>query len=95
MMARAQQAMDDWLEVAASDSTRALDAARGGAMNWDLRFDAVAQAAWETWTKIGLNMNRNARDETMRTVYDAATNVWIDGMSDAQWVAATLKRLRS
>jgi hypothetical protein len=33
------------------------------------------------------------REETIRTVRDAAINAWIDRMDDGAWLAATLRRL--
>jgi hypothetical protein len=63
-------------------------------MNWDLRCEAVVQAAWKTWTNNGQNMNKETREETIRSVREAAINAWIDRMDDGAWVAATLGRLR-
>jgi len=63
-------------------------------MNWDLRCEGVVLAAWKTWTNNGQNMNKETREETIRTVREAAINAWIDRMDDGAWLAATLKRLR-
>jgi len=62
-------------------------------MGYEARLDMIVMHAWETWTKNGLHMDRDMREETSKTVRDAATNVYTDEMTDAEWLAATLKRL--
>jgi hypothetical protein len=63
-------------------------------MNWDLRCDAIVLAAWKAWTNNGQNMNKETREETIRTVREAAINAWINRIDDDAWLAATLQRLR-
>jgi hypothetical protein len=55
-----------------------------------IRRDAVITAAWEIWTKNGLRLDEDMRRET---VQDAVNNVYVEDMSDSEWLDATLKRL--
>lgn len=60
---------------------------------WESRRDTIATHAWETWTKNGLHMDREDLVESGKSAADAATNAYVDGASDMEWLAATLKRL--
>jgi hypothetical protein len=62
-------------------------------MAFETDYDAVTLAAWETWTNNGLNMDEEDRKEALQQVRDAATNSWVDGMSEIEWLRATLNRL--
>lgn len=66
---------------------------RHAMMTWEDRYDAVVVAAWERWTKNGLGLDTDDVEQTTKSVRDAATNVWQDGMGDMEWIAATLARL--
>lgn len=61
--------------------------------DWDARYDAVVLAVWETWTRNGARMDEQEREETLKTVRDAATNSYVDGVGDGDWQAATLALL--
>ena len=62
-------------------------------MNYEQRLDTVVTHAWEAWTNNGIGLDIEEREETAKTVRDAATNAYVDEMTDAQWLAVTLKRL--
>ena len=61
--------------------------------SWDARFEAVVLAVWERWTLNGARMDLEEREETLKTVRDAATNSYVDRMDDGDWQAATLALL--
>lgn len=56
-------------------------------------YDALTVAVWEAWTKNGLGLDDDAREQTIKSVQDALTNAWQDGMTEAQWQAAAIARL--
>ena len=60
---------------------------------YEQRRDTIVTHAWETWTNNGLNLDAEDREQTTKTVQDAANNTYVDGISDTKWLAATLKRL--
>lgn len=60
---------------------------------WETRYDAVVLAAFETWTRNGLGNSFDENEQAIKSCRDAATNAWLDGMSDCDWLAATLARL--
>jgi hypothetical protein len=62
-------------------------------MDYDTRRDRIVTHAWEAWTKNGLGLDDDMRKETTRTVQDAANDAYHDGVTDLQWLGATLKRL--
>jgi hypothetical protein len=62
-------------------------------MDYETRLDMIVTHGWETWTKNGLNLDPDMREETSKTVRDAAANTYFDGITDTDWLAATLKRL--
>jgi hypothetical protein len=62
---------------------------------WENRYDAVVVAAFEAWTKNGLGNTFEENEEAIKTCRDAATNAWIEGMHDGEWLAATLARLNA
>ena len=49
--------------------------------------------ARDTWDCLGLDDEWHS--ETTSTVSDAASKAYVNGMSDAEWLAATLMRLGS
>jgi len=53
----------------------------------------VAAAAWETWTKNGLGLDADDREQTAKAVNDATNNAWLYDMDESAWLAATLSRL--
>lgn len=62
-------------------------------LDYNSRRDMIVTHAWETWTKNGLGLDRDASLETTKTVQDAANNTYADDITDEAWLAATLKRL--
>ena len=62
-------------------------------MDYETRCDMIVTHAWEKWTKNGLGLDDEAREETAKTVADAANNTYHDEISDTDWLTATLKRL--
>jgi hypothetical protein len=60
---------------------------------WENRYDAVVLAAFEIWTKNGLGMGIEEREEAIKSVRDAATNTYIESMDDVTWLHATVSRL--
>lgn len=65
----------------------------GAMSNWENRFDTVTTHAWESWTKNGLGLDHDNREQTLKSVRDAVNNAWTDGMTDGEWFDATLKSL--
>ena len=61
-------------------------------VDYDSR-DTIVTNAWEIWTKNGLKLDAEEREETGKTVKDAVNNTYVDGISDSDWLANTLKRL--
>lgn len=61
--------------------------------DYETRRDTIVTHAWEIWTKNGLGLDAEDREETSKTVKDAANNAYVDDMTDAQWLDATLARL--
>jgi len=64
-------------------------------LNYETRRDMIVTHAWERWTKNGLWMNEEAREETAKIVKDTVNNYYHDDITDAQWLAATLDSLTS
>jgi hypothetical protein len=62
--------------------------------DYETRLDMVVTAAWETWTKNGLNMDYDMRAQTAKTVRDAAANAYVEDYTAVEWRDATLARLR-
>jgi hypothetical protein len=62
-------------------------------MDFDMQFDAVVTAVWEIWTKNGLGLDDDDRAETGKSVRDAVTNAYTDGVSLADWQARALATL--
>ena len=62
-------------------------------MDWGTRHAMIASHAWETWTNNGLNLDDEDRWQTGRHAQDASNNAYFDGMSDQEWLDATLKSL--
>jgi hypothetical protein len=63
-------------------------------MNYEQRLDAVVCCAWESWILNGLDIDEDMRAQTVKTVQDAAANVYADGMTDSEWLKAVLARLQ-
>jgi hypothetical protein len=62
-------------------------------MDYETRRDAIVVAAWETWTKNGLGLDDDMKVQTEKSVQDAVNNAYIEGISDKDWLAATLRDL--
>jgi hypothetical protein len=62
-------------------------------MDYETRRDAIVVAAWETWTKNGLDLDDDMKVQTEKSVQDAVNNAYIEGISDKDWLAATLRDL--
>lgn len=60
---------------------------------WENGFDTIVATVWERWTKNGLNMDADEREETTRSVQDAVTNEYTPTRTDDEWIAASLARL--
>jgi hypothetical protein len=60
---------------------------------WEQRFDTVVTQAWEAWTNNGAGLDEDAREQTTKSVRDAATNVYVESLDDIEWLNATLTRL--
>ena len=57
---------------------------------YETSFDAIVLAVWERWTKNGLNLDDDDREQTLQSVRDAATNTWTEDTTEAMWLKATL-----
>lgn len=64
-------------------------------LTYEQRHDMIVTHAWERWTKNGLGLDDDMREQTTKSVHDAATNVYTDDMTDVEWLDATLARLGS
>jgi hypothetical protein len=62
-------------------------------MDYEARRDMIVTHAWETWTKNGLGLDDDDREQTTKSVQDAVNNTYTDDMTDTEWLAATLKSL--
>jgi len=62
---------------------------------WEIRYDAVVVAAYETWTRNGSGLDDVDCERAIKSCRDAATNVWRCGMTDADWYVETLRRLQA
>ena len=62
-------------------------------MDYETKHSMVSTHAWETWTKNGLGLDDDARIETAKTVQDAVTNVYVEGLNVVSWLSRTLERL--
>jgi hypothetical protein len=62
--------------------------------DYETRHNAVAVAAWETWTNNGLDLDLDEREQTTKSARDAATNTYVEGIDDTAWWKATVARLR-
>ncbi len=58
------------------------------------RRDAIVEAAYNAWTDNGLGLDLDASTQAVKTVQDAVNNSHVDGISNRDWLAASLKRLR-
>jgi hypothetical protein len=58
------------------------------------RRDMIVTHAWETWTKNGLGLDDDMREQTTKTVQDAVNNTYVDDIDDGDWLSDTLNRLR-
>ena len=64
-------------------------------MDWETRHAMIASHAWEVWTNNGLNLDDEDCWQTGRHAQDASNNAYLDGMSDQEWLDATLKSLKA
>ena len=60
---------------------------------WEQRLDNVVSHAWEAWTSNGLHMDEDEREQAVKSCRDAATNTYVEGLNDGDWLAATVRRL--
>jgi hypothetical protein len=63
-------------------------------LDYENRRDAIVEAAYNAWTDRGLGLDLDASTEAVKTVQDAVNNSHVDDISNRDWLAATLKRLR-
>lgn len=57
------------------------------------RANAVAVAAWEISTGNGRDLDRELWSDHSVNCEDAAANTYVGGITDEDWLAATLRRL--
>lgn len=62
-------------------------------MDYETRRDMIVSYAWAKWTKNGLGLDDDERVQTTKSVQDAVANTYVEGMTDLDWLAATLKQL--
>lgn len=65
----------------------------GHKSQWENNFDSVACHVWETWTKNGLGLDQEEREQTIKSVQDAVNNEWVENISQENWYHAALARL--
>jgi len=63
--------------------------------SYENRRDMIVTHAWVRWTKNGLGLDAEDREQTTKTVQDAANNTYTDDISDSAWLHATLMKLRA
>lgn len=63
-------------------------------MSFEDQRDTITTHAWEAWTNNGLLLDDEDREQTTKSVQDAVTNTYVDGIDEIEWLNATLKRLR-
>lgn len=61
--------------------------------SFKIRANTITVHAWETWTKNGLNLLIDDRELTAHVVKVVVFKSYRAWMSDADWLAATLKHL--
>jgi hypothetical protein len=64
-------------------------------LTYKQRRDMIVTHAWETWTQNGLKLDSDMKRETAKTVRNKTINSYYDGISDIEWLKATLKALES
>ena len=62
---------------------------------FETRFDTIVMHVWERWTGNGSCLDADDIEQTIKSVRDAATNTYVESMSDQQWYDATLMRLEA
>ena len=62
-------------------------------MDYETRGAAIAGAVWEIWTKNGMEMDQDERDQTGKSALDAVHNSYLEGITDRDWKVAALTRL--
>ena len=62
-------------------------------LTYDQRLDMITTTAWESWTGNGCRMDAEMQFETEKTVRDAAINVYVENITDIDWLQATFKRI--
>jgi hypothetical protein len=61
--------------------------------NWAKRYDNIVTTAWDIWTNTGRDMDVGDIEQTVKSVRDAATNAYIDDITDEAWLKRTLQLL--
>lgn len=61
--------------------------------DFDRHYDAAVIAVFEVWTKNGLGLDFEEREQYIKSAQDALTNSYTDGITLADWQAEALKRL--
>jgi hypothetical protein len=61
--------------------------------DFDRHYDAAVIAVLEAWTKNGLGLDFEEREQHIKSAQDAVTNSYSDGITLADWQAEALKRL--
>lgn len=56
------------------------------------RRDAIALRVWERWVS-GMNLDHAERARTRKIVKDATDREFLEGITDNEWLTATLARL--
>jgi hypothetical protein len=62
-------------------------------MDYETRLEMISMHVWEKWTNNGLNLDEDERWQTGRHAQDASNDSYLDGMSDQEWLDATLNHL--
>lgn len=60
--------------------------------DFEIKLETIATRAWERWTN-GLDLDDDLRFQTMRTAQDFAGNSYGSGMTDKEWLSATIAAL--
>lgn len=62
--------------------------------SYEDRLDTIVTHAWEQWTGNGRGLDADEREQSLKSVRDAAANTYHDGIDDLAWLDATVARLR-
>ncbi len=63
-------------------------------LTYSQRIEMITTNVWEEWTKNGLNLDDDARVETLRAVRDAANDAYAFDVTDGEWYTRTMQRLK-